>query len=204
MTFVVLPDVGQSLGQTRANIRENFNIIQDAFGRNHVSLNDGTPGNRGKHNFCTFVAQGSTPTPRIAGESYLFSRTFNSVAELAFCPNVVGNVYQLTRTIETSTSTFANNTNYTGTQSGGWTFLPGGMLLQYGSKNNLSTTGTITFPTAFTGAPYSITVSMLRTSASNDLVVVDQNTPPTNTGFNYKIDIINSSGNTLYWMAIGV
>lgn len=202
MTYVVLPNAGQSLGQTRADIRENFNIIQDAFGRNHVSLNDGTPGNRGKHNFCEFIAQGSTPTI-VAGECATYGRSFGGVTQLTFTQDATGNVYQLTRAIPAAVARFASNTNYTGTQSGGWTFLPGGMLLQYGSKTSPGTSGSITFPTAFTNAPFSITLTMSRTSASNDLIIVDINTPPSNSGFNYKINDV--SGSTFfYWMAIGV
>lgn len=188
MTFVLLPNAGQSLGQTRADIRENFNIIQDSFGRNHVGLNDGTPGNRGKHNFCTFVAQGSTPTPRIAGESYLFSRTFNGVEELAFCPNVVGNVYQLTRTIAASTASFA--------QATGWTFLPGGLLLQYGTGVSTGATTAVVFPVTFTTL-YSITLSRRSTSSTYGY------SSPSTTGFDFVSDS-PSVGVNFGWMAIGV
>ena len=201
MTFVLLPNAGQSLGQTRADIRGNFNIIQDAFGRNHVSLNDGTPGNRGKHNFSEYVAQGSTPTIT-AGECATYGRNFGGVTQLTFTHDATGNVYQLTRAIPASVARFSTNTNYTGTQSGGWTFLPGGMLFQYGSRTNPGTSGTITFPTAFTGAPYSLNLTLLRTSASNDGIIVDFNTIPTASGFDYKINISGADG--FYWMAIGV
>lgn len=201
MTFVLLPNAGQSLGQTRADIRENFNIIQDAFGRNHVSLNDGTPGNRGKHNFSEYVAQGSTPTI-IAGECATYGRNFGGVTQLTFTQDGTGNVYQLTRVIPASVARFSTNTNYTGTQSGGWTFLPGGMLLQYGSKTSPGAgSSSITFPVAFTNAPYSIQLTP-RNDGSHSAFTYYLDGAPTNTSFNYRASTAGS--NTLYWIAIGV
>lgn len=187
MTFVVLPDVGQSLGQTRANIRENFNIIQDAFGRNHVSLNDGTPGNRGKHNFSEYIAQGSTPTIT-AGECATYGRNFGGVTQLTFTHDATGNVYQLTRAIPASTASFA--------QATGWTFLPGGLLLQYGTGASTGATTAVVFPVTFTTL-YSITLSRRSTSSTYGY------SSPSTTGFDFVSDS-PSVGVNFGWMAIGV
>ena len=74
------------------------------------------------------------------------------------------------------------------------------MLLQYGLRTSVGTSGLITFPIAFDNPPFSITVS-LHSNAAGRTVVIDTATPPTATDFKF-IDSVAGQG--IFWMAIGV
>ena len=82
MAYVLLPNSGQSLGVTRAQIRENFNLIQQTFDRNHYDFD---AANQGKHSVIQTPEQITFPaTP--ANEGQLLAREYNSKTELAWRP----------------------------------------------------------------------------------------------------------------------
>lgn len=66
-----IPASGQSLGNSRAQILNNFAILRSSFGVDHVDVND--TGN-GKHKFCHLVIQGSDATSAV-GEGVLYTKT---------------------------------------------------------------------------------------------------------------------------------
>ena len=190
------PQSGQTLGFTRPLINQNFQTINTAFAINHVAFNIS---GAGKHKFVEMPNQSAIPSPLASGEGTIYCKS-SGIAQLFFTSGISGNEYQLTRAISASFTTFGTNTGYAANHTGGWTFLPGGMLLQYGLRISAGTSGVITFPTAFTNAPYSINVS-LYSNAAGRTVVIDTGTAPTTTGFNF----INSvAGQGVYWTAIGV
>jgi hypothetical protein len=105
-------------------------------------------------------------------------------------------------------SIFATNTQYPqnpaqSNQFGGWTFLPGGLLLQYGSVSSPEESGGyVTFPIPFTIAWYSITFSFSRTNSSSaQSIQINDATAPNRSYFYYTSS--NDNNNNLYWMAIG-
>lgn len=202
MTYTTdIPISGDSLGGTRDRIRANFQLINSVLAVNHAAFNTL---NAGKHNFLQ-VPELSTQTPTTppttaVNECALYSNVGANPAEtnLYFRGENNGFNYQLTRAYSSYTSSFANTS---GTGTSGWTFLPGGMILAYGSKSSPGTSGSITFPVVFTNPPYSIQVSLYRGSAGQ-IATIDSGTPPTTTQFNY---LTSSGGSTsLFWMAIGV
>lgn len=69
MTFTLVPNSGQSLGQTRIPINTNFSVIQTAQDVNHVALNSV---GAGKHKFLQMPNQGTPPTTA-ANESGIFA-----------------------------------------------------------------------------------------------------------------------------------
>ena len=202
------PVTGDSLGSTRDIIRTNFQQIDTVNSINHVAFNEA---NQGKHKFLQMPEQSSNPTTA-ADEGALFAKVGAGPTETAlyFRAESDGTVYQLTRVDSTKTATFATNTNYqVGPPSinGGWTFLPGGMLLQYGLLQ-VSASGTatvVTFPKSYTNTPYSITIGSVtgegNSPGANNQFVKDGTVATT--GFS----IVNSSGSAarkVYWMSIGV
>lgn len=115
-------------------------------------------------------------------------------------------VYQLTRTIAASNALFGVRTqNYNGVGAnffGGWTFLPGGLLMQYGEVNVASTNLAIPFPVTFNLTPFSIQVTGLYNLDSRTFFWVK-----TRSTSQFTTAVKDSSGNNttagLTWIAIG-
>lgn len=185
MPFVPVPNAGESLDGTRDYIRENMNLLRNTIGRNHVDVNDV---NYGKHNFSEYIDQGVSTPAIVAGECATYGRSFGGVTQLTFTQDATGNVYQLTRAIPASVATFA--------QATGWTFLPGGLLLQYGTGAATGGTTPVVFPVTFTTL-YSITLSRRSTSSTYGY------SSPSTTGFDFVSDS-PAVGVNFGWMAIGV
>lgn len=200
-----VPQSGQTLGNTRIPINTNFFVIDRAFKVNHVAF---STSDEGKHKFLQMPEQGSAPSTAI-NEGGLYTKVGTNPAEtnLFFRAENSGGgggfEYQLTHVINVSTARFGNNTNYVvGPPSinGGWTFLPGGLILQYGKLTFVSQNGTVTFPIAFNSAPFCVQVSLERSSGNQSITVGDAPGPST-TGFNY---LSSSSGSAfVHWLAIG-
>lgn len=204
MPYTSLPNSGQSLGQTRDAIRNNFDLIKTTVDQNHVDFDAAGPG---KHYCIQMPVQGAIPANPlpplglVAGDANVYSKTASAASQIFFSPDASGNEYQMTRAITASFAKFATNTAYIANHTGGWTFLPGGMIMQYGIRSSPGASGVITLPVAFTNAPYSITLTLLRNSGSQS-VTVDSGTIPTTTTINYLVSSAGSVG--IYWTAIGV
>lgn len=84
------------------------------------------------------------------------------------------------------------------TAQAGQTFLPGGILMQWGRVNSPSSTGSVVFPTAFS-VTYNVQITMQRNSSSSTQGMYVNGNPST-TGFSYNG---SSGGNALFWVAIG-
>lgn len=199
-----IPQPTDLLSNSQGQILNNFNILNTAFGKNHTPF--ATAENQGKHTFVEMPKLSTQPTltvpATLAGEGSLFTIGVNytnpavTVTELYYTPDASGNAYQLTSC--PSATNFAAVTN-------GWTFLPGGLLLQYGQVSSPGTSGQITFPLAFpsNNPPYSIFLTLERSSASQTVTVDSgtSNPAPTAEKFGY---LNSSSGSTiLFWMAVG-
>lgn len=206
MTYVSdVPVSGDSLGGTRDRIRVNFGLISSVMAVNHVAFN--TSGS-GKHKFLQMpeqpgsIGQVGAPTPPTtsANEAGLYAKVGTNPAEanLVFRGESDGFEYQLTRAYSSSTSSFANTS---GTGNSGWTFLPGGLILAYGSKASPGESGSVTFPVVFASAPYNIQLTLYR-SGDPRYASVNTATPISTTGFNYLTNA-SGSGTTLLWTAIG-
>lgn len=195
-----VPLSGQFLGNTRAAINSNFQVIQTWTGTDHFALN---ATNAGKHKFVRMPVR-TTVAPSASGELSIFTKTGTSPAESNLyyaADNNTSSIYQLTRTDNAHYATFGKNVA-SGTQSRGWTFLPGGLLMMYGSKTSPGPSGTVNFPFTFPGgAPYSIQLSVI-SNKTDTIVTLEFATPPTASSFKYNIQ--NGQNVTLYWVAIGI
>jgi hypothetical protein len=215
MTYSSLPNSGQSLGQTRAAIKNNFDLIKTTLDQNHVDLD---LANKGKHYVIQMPVTASIPVAPlppgglVAGESNLYSKTSSAASQIFFSPDASGNEYQLTRAITASFPSFSTNAAYgvappNTVLRGGWTFLPGGMLFQYGvfrgtGTSNTPSSGTIPFPVQFTTACFSIQLQVRRNDAAGARAAISRTSPPTTSDFTYDLESGTCDG--VYWTAIGV
>lgn len=191
MTYSSSPNSGQSLGQTRDQIRTNSDLLKSSLAINHVDLG---LADVGKHKFVVMPVQGAAPTTA-ASEAATYTKTVSARSQLFFIrDNTAGTECALTAG-DTSNARFA--------QSPGWSFLPGGLIVQWGTKTNPSTSGSVTFATSninFPTACFQVMLTLQHNSSGNESATV-QPTPST-TGFSYRTT--SSSANTvLYWIAIG-
>jgi len=82
-----------------------------------------------------------------------------------------------------------------------WAWLPGGLLLQWGSFNpNVSTV--VVFPAAFTTVPFSVQLTVSASNNSTFRACVSTGSLTVN-GFTFE-GTIAAAANPVYWMAIGL
>jgi len=75
-----IPATGQTLGQTRDPIRNNFTNYFDVMSVNHVAPN---ASGQGKHNFVEMPVQGSNPST-LSGEGGLFTKALSGSSILYY------------------------------------------------------------------------------------------------------------------------
>jgi len=185
------PSSGGTLVGTRDQIRTNFTLIQSNFDINHEDY--GVGANAGKHKFMQMPQQSSAPTTA-AGDIALYSKLVSSIPRLFLRQESSGTEIQMSG-INPSAAT------------NGYTFLPGGLLLQWGIKTPLSSTGTVTFATSNINFPnncFNVSCTLISspggTSSSNTIAPITATV--TGNGFNYSYTG-SSSYVAFYWQAIG-
>lgn len=196
MTYDPRPNAsGDTLVASRDPIRTNFEILQSRFQDNHTDFGSGT----GKHKFVEMPDQASIPAGLDPSEGTLYVKVSNGTSQLFYSNENSGNEYQMTRTNVADFPRFGVNAiAYVAGFDGGWTFLPGGMLLQYGSsQGNVADNGVIPFPKQFTTGAFSILVTPFTNVPSERTFKVFGNTT---TQFQVRV---NGGSTPLFWMAIG-
>jgi hypothetical protein len=197
LTYTTLiPISGDSLGSTRDRIRVNFEQIFNVNGINHVNFNTA---DKGKHKFLQMPEQTSAPTTS-TNEGGFYVKEAGSTANLFFRSEGNGSEYRITSVSDANISTFGTNATYIDDHAGGWSFLPGGLILQYGRRTSPGSSGTVTFPRPFPSgnAPFSIVVTNERSSARSANI---NNSSLSSTSFNYFME--TSGSIALNWYAIG-
>ena len=203
MTYTTnIPVSGDTLGGTRDRIRTNFQEIANVMAENHVAFNDA---DEGKHKFLQMPVQAAAPATGASEAAFYVKDDGGGVAQFFVKGEQTGSEYQITSIAsgaDAQIAEFGTFTNYSGSFNGGWSFLPGGLLLQYGTVTTTGAITAVTFPKPFAAAttPYSIMLTASGTANNDDVQTVNTGTPPTNTTFR-----INRTGSnrTLYWQAIG-
>lgn len=156
MTFdPTIPNATHFVSADQPQITINFSQLNSIFDIDHVKYNDATVGNRGKHKQSTYIEQGSDPTTA-ANELALYCKDLATVSTLYLRKENNGTVIQMSGKDPVASAN-------------GYTFLPGGILMQWGTYTigNFATTQAVTFPTAFAGLPYVITITGLSPVAGN-------------------------------------
>jgi hypothetical protein len=187
------PQDGSSLGQSKATIRNNLDGTFQTLAVDHVSNNGPNMQPAGYHTVAHFVPQGTNP-PAVTGYGQLFSKTINSFTtdQALFWETGAGLIQQLTVNLTPSATT------------NGYTFLPGGLIFQWGIVNFPPRNGTVTFATAnisFPGNCFNVLTTMIgNSSGGNDVGVFSV----TKTAFQWTFTGSSSSSYTgFYWTAIG-
>lgn len=89
-----------------------------------------------------------------------------------------------------------------GAINNGWTFLGGGLIMQYGSVNSPGGSGTVTFPVTFPSSVYSVQLTLSR-NASSTVVSAYVNSASAVGPSSFAYTATSSGSTTLYWVAIG-
>ncbi len=192
------PSSDQPIMQTNTNSEDSIWTV-DHFGFND---NDG-----GTHKQTRIHTQAAIPGGLIANQGTLYTKA-SGESTLFYTPGTSGLEYQMTRTSTANFALFGQFLPYGTppagfTQSGGWTFLPGNLIFQYGfygKAGATGTSGTIQLPFTLTFPPLSIQMTLYRANA-NETAVLNSGTPPTTTAFSFKASSAGSDG--IYWSAIG-
>jgi len=190
--------------QAEPLFRGNFGALNTYLGVNHIPLNKR---NGGKHNFVQMPGT-SQPTVTDKTQGLLYVSTTNT--RLTYVPGDTGNRYRLTSTDMANFATFGNVTEYLPTRFGGWTFLPGEILLQYGyiDAPNIGAGGTVLFPKEFVSKMLSIQFGfMIQASLRtiNFSIASDGTNDKTQFTYNYSettdqpFDV-----DRFYWIATGL
>lgn len=186
------PAPNDDLDVSVTDIQQNFLTANTVMDVDHYPFNNLTA-TKGQHKQVQVVNQLAIPPGLANGAETIYSKSISSGGELFFTRGSSGIEIQLTGPGNPSATLQ------------GFTFLPGGLLLQWGEITTPGSGPTsVNFPTPFPSgnAPFSITFTVRRTGASNAIAYyVNEAIPPTSTDFNY---IGTTSGSQfLYWMAIG-
>ena len=195
------------LNQDYNNLRLNNQQLDASFAINHFAFSDGTT-NNGKHNFVQFVNRLVIPPGLSSGEETMYSKVAAGQGELFFTRGNSGTEIQLT-----GPGVPLANTN-------GYTFLPGGILIQWGFVNgsngsdnhfNNGNTGTVTFVTSNINFPnncWSVWFTVVYntntgSSPSSEATVTYDLKTISKTKFDWKILTNSSQYTRFYWFAIG-
>ncbi len=216
-----IPDGPHNPSVDQPDMKINTNSIDDLITQDHYGFNAAGLNFSGYHKQVHMPILAAIPAVTFANQGTLYTKTAISTgvateSDLFYTPDASTIEYQLTRTITAQSAKFGTNTNYqVGPPNlfGGWTFLPGGLVMQYGSFGlfsneaaNFGNGGTITFPFPFNNIPFSIQVTLLCKAggtATTRTISVEYFPSPSN--FLWNLDS-NSSGSYvgLMWTAIGV
>jgi hypothetical protein len=196
MTFIYTPNTPQAAhfpADDQGPMNENFQYLNSFGSRDHQFTGNTTNVNDGIHKQVTLAAQ-STPG-FTGGTAVLYGNTANAATQLFF-NNSLTNA-QLTTAIAGVPAISA------GPPLQGISFLPGGLLIQWGFANN--GTNLVTYPIAFKsgGVGPVVTVSYQNNVALNiaAATVVPNNSTP---NMSFQLLIPAGSVNLPFnWIAIG-
>lgn len=221
MTFTFnasIPQASDFIDDSQGDLLNNNLAINGIFARNHVPMIDITNG-QGRHTFVEMTNSSGLPAP--AGSlqdrsGTLYTKRASSVSDLFYSNDNSTNQYQLSNVVKTSDNNrfpyFGTNTSLVaapvnGKGSGGWTFLPGGLVMQYGFVNTTdfsSNACAVVFPLPFSATPYSCQLTINSAASPKDLLVTVSG--PSATGLTI-IKKESGSGtapiNAVWWMTIG-
>lgn len=207
-----IPEANHNPSVDQTPMKTNTNSIANLIGEDHYTFGVSNGGFHKQIRLPDLTAIGNL-APRIANSGTLWTQKASSIgatqeSNLFYVPDLTTDSYQLTRTITSKKTLFGLLTeNYPGSALGffgGWTFLPGGMLFQYGYVNTSSSNIIIPFPVTFKvgTTPFTIqvtasvddssTVRMGILSGSESATAFTTN----NTGTGHL--------KRIYWQAIGI
>jgi hypothetical protein len=194
------------------DMRTNTNSIANLIAEDHYTFGVPNGGFHKQIRLPDLTAIGNLAS-RIANSGTLWTQKAISTgvtqeSNLFYVPDLTNDDYQLTRTITASKALFSTNTAYYNPVDarfdGGWTFLPGGLLMQYGryTNNPINSSDIVVYPVPFNSAAFSIQLT-LTTTAQTATVVQISVTGSNSTSFSWQRHASSGSYNGFYWVAIG-
>lgn len=177
-----IPDAPNNPSDDQPLMKTNTDSINSILNVDMIGFGNA---NGGLHSKITYVNQGSDPGS--AAAQYIeYSKATAGSSEMYAQKDAVATPIQLTRGVPTTNA------------NGSYSYLPGGFLIQWGSKTAVGNSATVTFPIAFTSAPTSVTATERNGAGIYGVASVQ---PPSSSGVVINSSIINQ---VIYWMAIGV
>ena len=136
-----IPQAGDIPSQSQLQILTNFNQVNTVFGVDHYTFNEPIPGDRGLHRFLHLEVQAgdavTTPT-----QVSLYDKNDGIAPNLYYRRSNNGSVIKMTSNADPIA------------WSPGCSFLPGGILIQWGLAALAGGTTTVNFPVAFSAPPW--------------------------------------------------
>lgn len=184
-------------------MQTNTNSVDDLIDVDHYSFGENFGGG---HRQVQMPVLGAIPSGLISGEGTLYTKT-SGESSLFYSPDATTNQYQLTRTITADYSKFAGDvaivcSGGSGSGTGGWTFLPGGILLQYGLIV-FKTQTAITFPTSFTADATTFGLTLGSDNGDSGATTFSYKSL-TRTGVTLQNSTTTAVNRSVFFMAIGV
>jgi hypothetical protein len=188
------------------DMKTNCNSIDDILKVNHFSFGSST-NNDGKHQFVEMPNRVVIPPGLILGEgteyTKFITRALEGVSQMFYTPDNSAQEYQLTTCSPLNFPTFSTLTVFDvglPRLSGGWSFLPGGMLIQYGLLSAPVNNDIIKYPVAFTTFAIPILTAVRNNTDDKALSIKDGS----NNNTQFQIILSGSSLPTfLFWVAVG-
>jgi hypothetical protein len=187
--YPTIPQPGDKPSSSQAQILSNFTVLNTTFGLNHYAFNSGV--NAGKHKYSTYFNQAAGPATG-ATEGALYCKLQSARSGLYFRRESSGS--EILMTNKTTPVVAAS----------GCSFLPGGLLIQWGTISvPVGDSGNFNFPAAFSATPYSIQLTFIRSAgASSTNAVYVTSGQVTSTRF--RTTTVGTAGaHDVYFMAIG-
>jgi len=211
-----IPDAPNNPSNDQPPMKVNTNSIDNLINEDHYAFNDN---NGGLHKRVRLIDLLAIPGALAAGMGTLYTKLATSSgvsteSNIFFTPDNSGNEYQLTRPITGNFASFsalgAFGTVTAGyTRTAGWTFLPGGMLMQYGNVTRAAgispSTIAVTFPLAFSTSNIVVSItaiSKIGGTGSTDTASLQSGTL-SSTGFTCNFTSSTSAYVGFTWTAIG-
>lgn len=200
-----IPRPTDLLSNSQGDLLANNGALNSTFSRNHIPLNVAT--NNGKHTFVELVFSnpiGSPPVPPLSsGGGTVYSKSVSSKAQLFFSPGSSGNEYQMTATDASNFATFASNTGI------GWTFLPGGIIYNFGfvsTPSSSPTSGNVTFSKSYAGTNTLIFIQPWYdgTAPTGADTIYVKNDSITTSQFHWNHSGSSNAVDGFNWFAIGI
>jgi hypothetical protein len=136
-----IPQPNNLLSQSQDDILNNFQAIQTLIGVNHVNFNDA---DQGKHKWVTFPQQGAIPP---AGSAFGATELglYNAInATTAHNELYINKTNQATVVQVPMTASTLSTNSAPAANTAGYTLLPSGILLRWGSFTGITGLSTVT------------------------------------------------------------
>ncbi len=175
-----IPQPNDIISQSQAQIQTNFSQTNTIFDVNHITFDNAAVASRGKHrrvDLTRVAAPGS-----IAAEAVLYQKLADGNSQIFMQRDANATEIQLTGQYPVVAAT-------------GSTFLPGGLLMNWGSVAGSASGNPAVFATPFTTALYSVTLGIFDTNVSR--------TATWEAAGLTQITIRSSAVNTVFYIAIG-